>query len=157
MRLLNVTVVDQDPAIVRAISVVLNRSQDRDQLDINYFTDSVEALESILGNCCDLVITGVDMPTVTGLQITRAAKSSNAYAQVIALSETITPSQVAELAEAGACELLSIPLDKLLLRDLAEQAIARVRRWNKAPRFVEVEKSHSVLRSVALSEFPAAL
>jgi two-component system response regulator YesN len=150
MRLLNVAVVDKDPAIVRAVSVVLNRSQDRAQLDINYFTDSVEALDWIQTSTCDVVITGLEMPVITGLEITRAAKSSNAHAQVIVLSERTTPSQAEELAEAGACELLGIPLDKLLLRDLAEQAIARVRRWNQTPRFVNIEKRHSVLQSVTL-------
>ena len=138
MRLLNVTVVAQDPATVREISVVLNRSLDREQLDINYFTDPVEALDWILSSNCDLVITGLELPVITGLQITRAAKSCNTHAQVIVLAETMSPSQIDELAEAGACELLIIPLDKLMLRDLTEQAIARVRRWNKAGRVLEV-------------------
>lgn len=137
MRLLNVTVVDQDPEIVRAISVVLNRSQDREQLDINYFTDPVEALDWILSSSCDLVITGLDLPGITGLEITRVAKSANTHAQVIVLSESLSPAQINDLAEAGACELLGMPLDKLLLRDLAEQAIARVRRWDNVPRVVE--------------------
>jgi CheY-like chemotaxis protein len=133
MRLLNVAVVDHDPANLRSISVVLDHSIDRAQLDVHYFTDSIDALDW-MSSGCDLVITALEMPVIDGARLLREVKEYNAHAQVIVLAATATREQLDELAEWGASDFLFQPLDKLLLRELVEQAVARVRRWQLALR-----------------------
>jgi len=132
MHLLQVVVVAHDPASMRSISIVLDRSLDRGLLDIRYFVDSADALDWIQASNCELVITALEMPGIDGLRLVRAAKQGNAHTQVIVVSPQTTSEQLDELAELGACDILLQPLDKLLLRELVEQAIARIRRWQSA-------------------------
>ncbi len=148
MRLLNLAVVAAEPVIVRSISVVLNRSADREQFDVHYFTSGLEALDWIQSSDCDLVITALDMPgIITGQELTRAAKHCNAHAQVIVFAAQPTAEQLHELAELGASDFLREPLDKLELRELVEQNVARLRRWDSALRMT---RTHSKQQEFAL-------
>ena len=146
MRLLNVAVVAAEPVIVRSISVVLNRSADREQFDAHYFTTSVDALDWIRSSDCDVVITALDMPgIIDGLELTRAAKHCNPHAQVIVFSAQPTAEQLLELAELGASDFVRAPFDKLELREVVEQGIARVRRWEASLRWTRTKQQELAL------------
>jgi DNA-binding NtrC family response regulator len=129
MRLLNVVVVDPDPACVRSIARVLNHSADREQFDVHYFTDAAEAQDWIQASDCDLMIAGLDLLGRDCQRLAREAKQRNPLVQLIVTATEPTVAQLQQLAAVGVSEFLQEPLDKLLLRDLVEQSIARIRRW----------------------------
>lgn len=130
-RKLKVLVIDDDPSIVRIVETVLDKHL-HDVIDIFAFTDPNEAREWIDANCCDIVISDIEMPEMDGLDILRFSKQRNAWTQVIFLTAHSTWSRIAEAVESGASDYLLKPIDHNELRMLVEQHCQRFTRWQAA-------------------------
>jgi putative two-component system response regulator len=93
-----------------------------DGIVVESFSNPVKALEAFRNGRCDLLITDLDMPEMTGLDLIRACRASERGADVPIM--VVTGSTERELRqqalELGALDFLSKPLD-------AEEIRARTR------------------------------
>ena len=104
-RKLNVLVIDDDPSIVRLLTLLIERRLG-DKLNVCGLTDSGEALAWLERNCCDILVSDIDMPDVDGLQMLRYAKRRNAWTQVIFITAHSTWDRLTEAVEFGASDYL---------------------------------------------------
>ncbi|MCC9607450.1 response regulator [Blastopirellula sp. JC732] len=105
-----------------------------DRLNLWAFTDPHEAQRWIDQNCCDLLISDIEMPDIDGMGMLIFAKRRNSWTQVIFLTGHSSWDRVTEAIENGASDFLLKPLDKAELIKLVEQEFERFVRWQTALR-----------------------
>lgn len=130
-RKLNLLVVDDDPSIVRLLSHVVEKKLG-DRMAIHAETDSERAKKWLDENCCDLMISDLEMPGVGGLEMLRYAKQRNAWTQVIFITAHSTWDRISEAIEFGASDYLLKPIDQDELIALLNQQYVRCARWQNA-------------------------
>lgn len=130
-RCLKVVVLDDDPSVVRLVSKVLSRSL-KDTIQIVSFEDPFEAESWMDVNCCDILISDIDMPGMTGLDMLRFAKSRHGWAQVVFLTGTSSWNLISEALEAGASDYLVKPLKPETIVSIISQQCDRLNRWYEA-------------------------
>jgi YesN/AraC family two-component response regulator len=128
---LNVLLVDDDPAIVRLVSQVL-QTHFADRISLAGQTDSNSAMVWLDHNCCDLLLSDISMPGIDGLELLKVAKRRNAWTQVIFLTAHSTWERIDQAIESGASDYLLKPIDRRELIMLVEQVAARCARWRSA-------------------------
>jgi DNA-binding NtrC family response regulator len=128
---LNILLVDDDPAIVRLVSQVL-QSHFGDRISLAGQTDSNAAIVWLDNNCCDLLLSDISMPGIDGLELLKLAKRRNAWTQVIFLTGHSTWERIDQAIESGASDYLLKPIDRRELIQLVEQTAARCARWRSA-------------------------
>lgn len=133
VRKLNVVVVDDDPSMKRLLLQVL-ANQFEEQLNLWGFTDPHEAQQWMDQNCCDLLISDIEMPDIDGMGMLIFAKRRNAWTQVIFLTGHSSWDRVTEAIENGASDFLLKPLNKDELIKLVDQELERFIRWQTALR-----------------------
>ena len=130
-RKLNLLLVDDDPSMVRLLTHVIEQSLG-DKLSICGLTDSTAALDWLEQNCCDILVSDIDMPDFDGLQMLRYAKRRNAWTQVIFITAHSTWEKLTEAVEFGASDYLLKPIDHDDLITLLRQQYVRCARWQSA-------------------------
>ncbi|HVX62752.1 MAG TPA: response regulator [Pirellulales bacterium] len=130
-RKLNLLAVDDDPSIVRLLCNVVERRLG-DRLAVHGETDSERAKQWLAENCCDLLISDLEMPGSGGLEMLRYAKGRNAWTQVIFITAYSTWERISEAIEYGASDYLLKPIDQDELIDVLEQQYVRCARWQRA-------------------------
>ncbi len=130
-RKLNLVIVDDDPAVVRIATAMISGKL-KDQLEIVAFTDPMQAQNWIDQNCCDLLVSDIEMPTVDGLEMLRFAKRRNSWTQVIFMTAHSSWSRVSEAIELGASNYLLKPLNRQEILSVIEQETIRCARWQNA-------------------------
>jgi YesN/AraC family two-component response regulator len=130
-RKLNVLLVDDDPSIVRLLTQVVERRLG-DKLSVCGLTNSGEALAWLEHNCCDILVSDIDMPDIDGLQMLRYAKRRNAWTQIIFITAHSTWDRLTEAVEFGASDYLLKPIDQDDLVTLLSQQYVRCARWQSA-------------------------
>jgi len=128
---LNVLLVDDDPAIVRLVSQVL-QNHFGERIALAGQTDSNSAMVWLDNNCCDLLLSDISMPGIDGLELLKLAKRRNAWTQVIFLTAHSTWERIDQAIESGASDYLLKPIDRRELIMLVEQVAARCARWRSA-------------------------
>jgi two-component system response regulator YesN len=126
-----ILVIDDDDAQVRLLAKVVGRAFGS-RADLTALIDATEALVWIERSKPDLVISDLEMPGASGLQILRATKRRNPIAQVILLTGKSSMSALREALQGGAADYLLKPLDADTLAEVMQQAIERVERWRRA-------------------------
>lgn len=130
-RKLNTLVLDDDPSIVRLLTrMALPKLGDR--LEIQGLTDPTQALAWLDQNCCDILITDIEMPGVDGLEILRFAKARNAWTQVIFITAHSSLDRINAALEHGASDYLLKPIQQPELLELLTQSSQRLLRWKSA-------------------------
>lgn len=132
-RKLNLVLVDDDPSIVRIASRMLENSI-KDQFTMVTFTDPREAQQWIERNCCDLLVSDIEMPALDGLEMLRFAKQRNAWTQVVFMTAHSSWDRVTEAIESGASNYLLKPLNREEIVTVVQQEYARCARWQNAVR-----------------------
>ena len=130
-RKLNVLLVDDDPSIVRLLTHVVE-SRLGDKLSVCGLTNSGEALAWLEHNCCDILVSDIDMPDIDGLQMLRYAKRRNAWTQIVFITAHSTWDRLTEAVEFGASDYLLKPIDQDDLVTLLSQQYVRCARWQSA-------------------------
>ena len=130
-RKVNLLIVDDDPSMVRLLTRVVER-QLGDKMSICGLSDASEALAWLERNCCDILVSDIDMPEVDGLQMLRYAKRRNAWTQVIFITAHTTWEKLTEAVEFGASDYLLKPIDHDDLVSLLKQQYVRCARWQTA-------------------------
>ncbi len=126
-------VLDDDPSMVRLLRKVIDR-EFGDQLDLTDLTDPVEARKWIEENAPDIVLTDLEMPQVSGLEILRCSKRRNVRSQVLLLTGHSNTESLLDALELGAIDYLIKPVDQQELTELLTQSFSRITRWKNAMR-----------------------
>jgi DNA-binding NtrC family response regulator len=130
-RKLNLLVVDDDPSIVRLATRIVERRLG-DRIAVFGQTDSEQTRRWLEENCCDLLISDLEMPGVGGLELLRFAKRRNAWTQVIFITAHSTWDKISEAIEFGASDYLLKPIDPEELVAILSQQYIRCARWQNA-------------------------
>ena len=130
-RKLNLMVLDDDPSIVRIVSKMLQDAL-ADRIILTPMTDPAEAKAWLDENCCDILISDIEMPEIDGLEMLRFAKQRNAWTQVIFLTGRSTWDNIAEAIEQGASDYLLKQINREELVQLVSQMCSRFARWQSA-------------------------
>ncbi|MEX2118819.1 MAG: response regulator [Pirellulales bacterium] len=130
-RKLNLLVIDDDPAMVRLLTLVIERNLG-DRMVVYGLSDPDEARRWLDQNCCDILISDLQMPGIDGLDMLRFAKRRNAWTQVIFITGHSTWDKIAEAVEYGASDYLLKPIDHHDLVTLLNQQYVRCARWQTA-------------------------
>ena len=126
---LKILVVDDDPTVLRLISVIVSSVGHA----VSTATDGGEALDAILADCPDMVISDWDMPQMDGLELCGRIRRENLphYPYVILLTAKSRADDMVRGLDAGADEFLSKPILPAVLK-------ARVR---AGARMLEMERN----------------
>ena len=133
IRNLNLFVVDDDPALTRLADKLL-RAPFAERVTLTIFNDPRAARQQIEDTGCDVLISDIQMPGISGMEMLRVAKRRNAWTQVIFMTAFSTWDCIAEAIEAGACDYLLKPLVREDLHRVVDQSCERLARWQKVVR-----------------------
>lgn len=123
--------VDDDPSMIRLLAKLIERSCSN-ELRMETLTDPGAALERIDRGGIDILVSDLDMPGISGLDLLRRAKQRNASTQVLFLTGQSTQQAIMEALELGATDYLLKPAGHEELLELIRQAQGRQRRWQQA-------------------------
>ncbi len=137
-------VIDDDDAQVRLLTKIVGKSF-FGLLDMTAMTDATEARRWIEQCQPDLVITDLDMPGASGLDLLRTAKHRNPTAQVVLLTGHSSTQALLEALEYGASDYLIKPLDPVAIVELLREAIHRIERWRVALHDTQRKNTDDVL------------
>lgn len=133
LRKLNVLVVDDDISIVRLVAKILEE-RFSDLIRVHTTAQPLDAQAWIDSNCCDILLTDIEMPEIDGMTMLRIAKRRNSWTAVVFLTGHSTWDRIAEAVENGASDYLLKPLDSQELIKVVSRECERVRRWQDAVR-----------------------
>jgi EAL domain-containing protein (putative c-di-GMP-specific phosphodiesterase class I) len=124
-----VLLVDDDSAVRNALRRVLERRG----YDVVTASSGVEALERLAAGGCDVLISDVRMPGMTGLGLLRAVREHDLDLPVILVTGNPDLASAAEAVEHGAFHYLIKPVESQRLGEVLERAattgrMARVKR-----------------------------
>jgi DNA-binding NtrC family response regulator len=123
--------VDDYPSMVRLLAKIIERSFG-DRMELHSLTDPKAARRWIEENLVDILVTDLEMPGVSGLELLHWAKRKNPCSQVLFVTGHSTLEALTDALELGATDYLLKPLDQTELIALVEDADRRLRRWRKA-------------------------
>lgn len=130
-RKLNLLVVDDDRSTVHTLTHIIE-TRLGDKFFVYGMSDSDEALAWLSGHCCDLLVSDIEMPGISGLQMLRHAKRHNAWTQVVFITAHTSWDKLAEAVEFGASDYLLKPIDPNQLVGVLNQHYVRCARWQSA-------------------------
>lgn len=130
-RKLTTVILDDDPGIVRLVKSIL-KGTFGNELELYDFTSADEAKKWIGANCCDLLISDIEMPDIDGMSMLVFAKKRNAWTQVVFLTGNSNWMLVTEAVENGASDFLLKPIKRDELCCIVQQHIDRAARWQAA-------------------------
>jgi DNA-binding NtrC family response regulator len=105
---LDVLVVDDDPAVARLVRVVL----EREGLQVEHVLDAAQATEFLGGRSCHVVLTDYTMPGVNGLEMLQNLESDGVQAAFLVMSAFLEPEVMAALcAEPAVAGVITKPFE----------------------------------------------
>lgn len=91
-----ILVVDDSPVVKKIVTTTLVKKG----FDVKEAIDGVAALEILLSEKIDLVITDLNMPKMDGLQLTREIRKNPMYKRIPVIMLTTNPSEEQKALEA---------------------------------------------------------
>ena len=132
-RKINTLIVDDDPGIVRYVTKALLPSLG-EILELTSLTDSQEARRVLETRCFDILLSDIEMPDITGMEMLRVVKQQNPWTQVIFMTAHSTVAHLAAAIEGGASAYLLKPIERDELVNVVGQCASRIARWQHALR-----------------------
>jgi DNA-binding NtrC family response regulator len=123
--------VDDDPSMVRLLSDIIDRHF-ANEIKLTSLTNPREARKQIEEEIVDILITDLEMPEVSGLELLRCAKRRNVCTQVFFITGHSTLDELIDALDLGATDYLLKPLDQSQLVKLITDAQERLLRWREA-------------------------
>ncbi len=115
--------VDDEPAVLRALKLLLNSIADFD-LDIRDTTDSIAAKAIIdSGEHIDILMTDLRMTPIDGFELIRALKSSGSSAKTIMVSAYINDELIEEMNSLGCDTFVRKPFKRDELVECLKQIL----------------------------------
>ena len=130
-QLTRLLLIDDDPSMVRLLTRIIERSF-KNEIELKSLLSPKEARAWIENEVVDILLTDLEMPGVSGLELLRCAKRRNAWTQVLFITGNSTLDALSEALEFGAADYLLKPLDHAELIEVVGQAHKRRRRWREA-------------------------
>ena len=123
--------VDDDVDMLRLLTKVIDGSF-AEQIEIESLTDPNEARIRLQDGGVDILVTDLEMPGISGLELLRCAKSRNATTQVLLITGHSTRGALLNALEFGATDYLLKPVDRTELVELIQETLDRQQRWRQA-------------------------
>jgi DNA-binding NtrC family response regulator len=130
-RKLNMLVVDDAPSILRIVTLTLQQRLG-ELLDVTALSDAEEAALFLNDYCCDILLSDVEMPGMSGLEVVRVAKQRSCWTQAIVMTAHSTSERLATAMDNGACDYLLKPFKPDQLVEVVSECAHRVHRWQRA-------------------------
>lgn len=143
VRKLNLTIIDDDPQMVRFLETVIRRELDP-ILNIQVYTDPLLGRAALDQCCCDVLLTDLQMPDINGLDLLRFTKRRNSWTQVLFMTAHSSWDAIAEAIDHGASDYLLKPVNQVELIELLSQAHGRFTRWQTAARLTQTRWSEVI-------------
>lgn len=126
-----ILIVDDEPAMVRLLlKFIERRFGDRAQAEGTI--DPTDAKKRINDQLIDLLVTDLEMPGISGMEILRAAKRRNAFTQVLFITGHSSHESLLDALELGATDYLVKPVVEESFLELIAEALKRHHRWRVA-------------------------
>jgi DNA-binding NtrC family response regulator len=110
---MNILCVDDDPVCLLVLRTTLVRFN---KIDTIRFIDTGEkALEIILNEKIDCLLTDLNLPGVSGLDLLKKLREVNEHSEVLVISGLATLNQAIDAMKLGACDFLLKPLNPTLI------------------------------------------
>lgn len=131
-----ILVVDDEPDILESMKQYLEACDHA----VQTVADPARALEMLGDQPFDIVISDINMPGMTGVELLRRMKAENPLLQVIMITAYSSMEKIQDCLQLGACDYLVKPIaDMEELNHIIGEAARRIRRWRK--NFVSTLKS----------------
>jgi DNA-binding NtrC family response regulator len=110
---MNILCVDDDPVYLLVLRTTLARFN---KIDVIKFTDTGEkAVGIILNEKIDVLLTDLNLPGISGLDLLKKLREVNEHSEVLVISGLATLNQAIEAMKLGACDFLLKPLNPSLI------------------------------------------
>jgi DNA-binding NtrC family response regulator len=126
-----VLLVDDDLSMLHLLEGILEQNFAQD-VQIATVSDPKEARRCLDSEIIDLLITDLEMPGISGLELLRCAKRANVWTQVLLITGHSNVHALMDAMDLGASDYLLKPLDIVELEDTVKSMINRTRRWRQA-------------------------
>lgn len=130
-QLTKLLLIDDDPSMVRLLTRIIERSF-KEEIELKSLLIPKEARAWIENEVVDILLTDLEMPGVSGLELLRCAKRRNACTQVLFITGHSRLDALSDALEFGATDYLLKPLDHAELIEVVRQAHRRRQRWREA-------------------------
>lgn len=127
----SVLIVEDDPAQSRWLTHAITRNAP-DDVEVQTYIDANEAHDYLRDNWVDILITDLDMPEFSGIDLIRRAKQLNPWIQSLVLTAASTSSALVTAGDVGATDYLVKPVKEELLADILQQSVNRLHRWRQS-------------------------
>jgi len=137
-----VFVVDDDATVLEAVQITLERIG----ADLHCFSDGASCLKALHSTSCDLLITDVKMPGMSGLKLLREIECLVPSLPVVLMTGYGDIPLAVEALKSGAADFIEKPLEMNSLVSVAKSAIGRSGRRPHRPAQVLSAVEFEVLR-----------
>jgi YesN/AraC family two-component response regulator len=123
----NLLIVDDEEHILKMLSEFFKPQ------GINVMTanDGRAALEYVRENNVDLIISDIMMPRLSGISLFYEVRKIDPFLQFVVITGYPSISNIVEMLETGVSDFIVKPFNLKDLKEVVEQAFARVERWRK--------------------------
>ena len=126
-----IVILDDEPMIVLITAKIL-RDEFTDSVDVKTTTEPEYAQQLVNESQCDILVSDIEMPNASGLDMLRYTRASSAWTRVIMMTGHSTRDHLDEALKGGAADFLIKPLDRDQLVRVVQQEHERVRRWDRS-------------------------
>src|SRR5436305_10471476 len=113
-------IVDDEPGICRVLSALFTRAG----WDVVTFNNPSEALKAVPGSDVDVVITDLQMPEMTGVQLLQALRAAGQSVPVLVITAHGTIASAGEAVRLGGYDYPTTPFDMEAVKRAVEAALA---------------------------------
>jgi DNA-binding NtrC family response regulator len=126
-----VMLVDDDPQMLRLLETVIQEGF-ADEVQIQSATNPKAVRQYLETEIVDLLITDLEMPGISGVELLRCAKRRNAWTQVLLVTGHSSLGALTDAMELGAGDYLLKPFKRGELQEVVAGALSRLNRWRQA-------------------------
>jgi DNA-binding NtrC family response regulator len=130
-RLVQVLLVDDDPDLLQLLEEIIQEGFP-DDVQIKTASDPKEAWRHLDSELFDLLVTDLEMPGISGLELLRRAKRRNAWTQVLLVTGHSSLDALTEAMDLGASDYLLKPLNPSEVEEVVAGILRRLCRWRLA-------------------------
>lgn len=102
--------------------------------------DPLKAMELIEKTNYMVVISDISMPGKNGIELLSEIKKHNGMIQVIMITGFVTMENILSCLREGASDCLFKPLDLEQFRDAVEEAVGKIKKWEKILKWLQKGK-----------------
>jgi two-component system response regulator HydG len=122
-------IIDDESGTLDALEIMFSR----EGYEVDCESDPQKAVSRYPESLYNVVLCDVQMPGMSGVEVTRQIKRINPLANVIIMTAYSNMSRVIACIEAGACDYITKPFtDTDLVTGIVHTAVERAHRWQQS-------------------------